>query len=186
MLLRYCVGMTNTEPEPTTPMEPTHAPDGRNPSEEEVTLVPDSRNRVTLGALMRHNRYRAALGEHGVITLTPIVELTTEEYQKLLDAAPHVSAAIDAFLADPSTGVRREWPPAVVPEPNRSGVRDPSNPGMPTTPDQVPAYLAANSQGTPSPADRERLERESSRGTATNPGAERHDPLLRQTREQTS
>ena len=68
----------------------------------------DDRRRVTLGRSATHDRYFMHVEPDGTIVLVPAVLMTQTE--AALAANPVLAAKIDAFLADPSKGVRRGRP----------------------------------------------------------------------------
>jgi len=84
--------------------------DGRNPmvDERKGLLELDSRRRISLGSLARHDRYLVDVEEDGTIVLTPAVVMSVVEAR--LHAATETSKRIDEFLDNPETGVRRSRP----------------------------------------------------------------------------
>lgn len=63
----------------------------------------DSRRRLSLGQIAKHDRYLAEIEEDGTIVLTPAVVMTEAEARLL--AAPETAREIAEFLKDPSSGV---------------------------------------------------------------------------------
>ena len=74
----------------------------------EQLIEVDGRHRISLGPLARHSRYLAAVEADGTIVLTPAVVMPAA--QAALLAAGDTSAAVDAFLGDPATGISRHRP----------------------------------------------------------------------------
>jgi hypothetical protein len=73
----------------------------RNPTGTLLEL--DSRRRLSLGQIAKHDRYLAEIEQDGTIVLTPAVVMTEAEARLL--AAPETAREIAEFLKDPSTGV---------------------------------------------------------------------------------
>ena len=74
----------------------------------DCVLEVDSRRRISLGMLAKHDRYLAEVEEDGTIVLTPAVILSLAQAQLL--GATGTSRKIDAFLDHPETGSRRSRP----------------------------------------------------------------------------
>jgi hypothetical protein len=68
-----------------------------------VWLELDSRRRLSLGQIAKHDRYLAEIEEDGTIVLTPAVVMTEAEARLL--AAPETAREIAEFLKDPTSGV---------------------------------------------------------------------------------
>jgi hypothetical protein len=66
------------------------------------------RRRISLGGLAEYDRYLVDVEEDGTIVLTPAVIMSVA--QARLNAAPETVRAIDDFLDNPETGVRRTRP----------------------------------------------------------------------------
>jgi hypothetical protein len=75
---------------------------------EESMLEVDSRRRISLGPLAKHDRYLVYVEEDGTIVLTPAVVMSAAQARLL--AAAETSGKIDEFLDHPETGSRRTRP----------------------------------------------------------------------------
>lgn len=63
----------------------------------QILLEVDSRRRISLGSLARHDRYLVEVSEDGVIVLTPAIVMPVTE----------ATARVDDFLDHPEGGTRR-------------------------------------------------------------------------------
>ena len=62
----------------------TRKDEGMTQADEPMLLEMDSRRRVNLSGLARHDRYLAEVEENGTITLTPAVVMGTAEFVRLM------------------------------------------------------------------------------------------------------
>jgi hypothetical protein len=66
----------------------------------QILLEVDSRRRISLGSLAKHDRYLVEVSEDGVIVLTPAIVMPATE----------AAARMDEFLDHPESGIRWSGP----------------------------------------------------------------------------
>lgn len=72
---------------------------GAREPKSETLLELDSRRRVSLGTIAKHDRYLANVEDDGTIILTPAVVMSVA--QARLHASPKTSEMVDDFLKHP-------------------------------------------------------------------------------------
>jgi hypothetical protein len=79
-----------------------------NAEVKQSVLEVDSRRRISLGSMAKHDRYLVDVQEDGTIVLTPAVVMSAAQARLL--AAAETSRRIDEFLDHPEAGSRRTRP----------------------------------------------------------------------------
>jgi hypothetical protein len=77
-------------------------------NEGQSLLEVDSRRRISLGPLAKHDRYLVVVEDDGTIILTPAVVMSVAEAR--LRAATETVRRIDEFLDNPESSSRRTRP----------------------------------------------------------------------------